>query len=323
MIKFLFLLLLWLVLALISITVGAYHLSISNIFDILLGGGDFSARSVVFEIRLPRILVSSLCGSMLSISGISLQAVFKNPLVGPNIIGVSSAAAFGGALAILLGFSTVFLLISSFTFGILALFLLYYIAKFVKQINIFSLILSGIVINGFFGALISLVQYLADNEDVLPNIVFWLLGSFVNANYSRLIILSIGFLIAGGFLIGIRWRLNLLSLSDEDLTALHIKSKLFRNLVLFFSTILISFQVAISGNIGWIGLVVPHMARFIAGENYKDNLPISAILGAVFMLLIDTASRTISSNEVPLSILTAIIGTPLFIYLLRQQNGKI
>ncbi|QKF63518.1 ABC transporter, permease protein [Campylobacter mucosalis] len=323
MFKFFILLGFWLILCLISLGVGSYHLSPSEVLDTLLFATNERAKDVIFGIRVPRILLSSICGAMLAVSGASLQAVFKNPLVGPNIIGVSSAAAFGGAIAILLGFGGIALIFCAFFMGIFAIILLGYIAKFVRQSSIFSLILSGVVVNGFFGALISLTQYLADNEQTLPNIIFWLLGSFISANYDKFFILFFISLICGGTLMVIRWRLNLLSLSDDDIIGLGINPKTLRIIILLCTTLLISAQVAMSGNIGWIGLVVPHMARFLVGQNYNINLPVCAILGAVFMLLIDTISRASVGSEIPLGILTALIGTPVFVYLLRVCYGKI
>ncbi|WP_169764567.1 FecCD family ABC transporter permease [Campylobacter mucosalis] len=323
MFKFFILLGFWLILCLISLGVGSYHLSPSEVLDTLLFATNERAKDVIFGIRVPRILLSSICGTMLAVSGASLQAVFKNPLVGPNIIGVSSAAAFGGAIAILLGFGSIALVFCAFFMGIFAIILLGYIAKFVRQSSIFSLILSGVVINGFFGALISLTQYLADNEQTLPNIIFWLLGSFISANYDKFFILFFISLICGGTLMVIRWRLNLLSLSDDDIIGLGINPKTLRIIILLCTTLLISAQVAMSGNIGWIGLVMPHMARFLVGQNYNINLPVCAILGAVFMLLIDTISRASVGSEIPLGILTALIGTPVFVYLLRVCYGKI
>lgn len=305
-----------------SLGFGAYNLSIYESICIILSNTQDIQADILFKIRIPRIIMSSICGAMLALSGICLQAAFKNPLVGPNIIGVSSAAAFGGTLAIFFGFSTTILLLNAFIFGILALLFLYYIAKFINQSNLFSLILSGIVINGFFGALVSLIQYLADSEEKLPNIIFWLLGSFVNANYDKVYILILTFILAGGVLFAMRWRINLLSLSDDDMMALNVNPNFLRGIVLFFTTILISTQVSMSGNIGWVGLVVPHMSRLIAGADYSLNLPIAAISGAIFMLSIDTISRTASGGEIPLGVLTAIIGTPIFICLLRGQSDK-
>ena len=311
----LILLLFWVVLALISLASGQFHIPLEEIFKILFsGGGDEAAKSVMLDVRIPRILLSSLCGGALAIAGLSLQAVFKNPLVGPHIVGVSTAAAFGGALCILLGLSGLWLAGFAFCFGLAALFLLYLLAKFVARADI----------NGVFAALTSLVQYLADDEEVLPNIVFWLLGSFVSAGYDKVILMCAIALPASAVLIALRWRVNLLSLNDDDLRVLGVDVKFLRCTILALCTALIAVQVSVSGNIGWVGLVVPHATRLIAGSDHVKLMPACFIAGAIFMLAIDDLSRSLSSAEIPLGILSALIGSPIFALLLKRsaKNAK-
>ena len=311
----------WLLLSLVSLCLGQYHVGIDEAIKILLGSdADATARSVMYDIRIPRILLSSLCGGSLALAGLSLQAVIKNPLVGPHIVGVSTAAAFGGALCILLGFGSFYIVGFAFFFGLAALFMLYFIAKLVARADIFSLILAGIVINGVFAALTSLVQYLADNEEVLPNIVYWLLGSFVSANYDKITLMAIVALPCATILIMLRWRFNLLSLNDDDLKALGLNIVRLRSVILLLCTLLIAVQVSVSGNIGWVGLVVPHIVRLIAGSDHVRLMPACFIAGAVFMLAIDDLSRCISSAEVPLGILSALVGSPIFAFLLKRSS---
>ncbi|NLK67129.1 MAG: iron ABC transporter permease [Campylobacteraceae bacterium] len=293
-------------------------MSFSEFFSALFGDESIE-KSVILNIRLPRMLVVSLCGGILGLCGVALQGLFKNPLVDPKIIGVSTGSAFGGCLALLFGLSGVYVVASSFTFGILAFLLLFFIANFVKDKSIFTLILSGIIINGFFGALISLTQYLADNEDVLPNIVFWLMGSFVGSSYDDLKLL---FFIASPcivLLLMMRWQFNLLSLDEKELKALGINSQRIKISVLVLTTILIATQVSISGNIGWIGLVVPHMARLISGANHTDNVLVSFVVGMIFLLLVDNIARTLTQSEIPIDIICALVGTPIFAYLLKRN----
>lgn len=318
--KLFYLFLVWAFLAIFSLTLGQFSLSLNQIYEALfIQSGNQTYKNIIMNIRIPRILLSSLCGGILALCGISLQGLFKNPLVGPKIIGVSTAAAFGGTLAILFGFGGFFLTLNAFIFGILALFILYFIASFVKNSNIYTLILSGIVVNGFFAALISLVQYVADSDDILPNIVFWLLGSFLTADWEKLFILACISFPALLIIFLIRYNFNLLSLGDDDLKALGINYKFIRRLILVLTTILIAAQVSISGNIGWVGLVVPHMARFLSGSDHIKSIPYSFVFGMIFMLLVDDAARTISANEIPLGILTALIGAPVFVYLLKRN----
>lgn len=311
--------LIWAFLALISLGVGQYGLSVVEVANTLFGHGSNVQNSVIFGIRIPRVLLSSLCGGALGLAGLTLQAVFKNPLVGPGIIGVSSASAFGGALAIL--FSLHYGFVFSFTFicGVIALASLYAMAKFLNTKDIFSLILSGIIINGIFSALVGLVQYLADSETTLPNIVFWLLGSFVRADYEK--VMTAAMLMAPCIIIIIlmRWRLNLLSMSDIELKILGIRLDVIRFVLLVLSTLLIATQVSVSGSIGYVGLVVPHITRFIVGNNHLRSAPASFIVGAIFMLVVDDLSRNIATSEIPLSILTALIASPVFIYLLKKS----
>ncbi|RRD54189.1 FecCD family ABC transporter permease [Campylobacter rectus] len=319
--KFSALLLLWVVLFAVSLGIGQYPVSLEETGRILLGSAAAeTAKSVVLDIRIPRALLSSLCGGILALSGLALQAVFKNPLVGPHIVGVSTAAAFGGALCILLGFGSFYIVGFAFFFGLAALFMLYFIAKLVARADIFSLILAGIVINGVFAALTSLVQYLADNEEVLPNIVYWLLGSFVSANYDKITLMAIVALPCATILIMLRWRFNLLSLNDDDLKALGLNIVRLRSVILLLCTLLIAVQVSVSGNIGWVGLVVPHIVRLIAGSDHVRLMPACFIAGAVFMLAIDDLSRCISSAEVPLGILSALVGSPIFAFLLKRSS---
>lgn len=320
--RFVIFILIWLFLAILSLGIGQYNISINEVFNTLLGKGSSTWQSVIFGVRIPRILLSSLCGGVLGLAGITLQAVFKNPLVGPSIIGVSTASAFGGTLAILFSLHYGFVFIFAFIFGLSALAALYAMAKFIKRKDIFSLILSGIIINGIFTAFVSLVQFLADNENTLPNIVFWLLGSFVRADYNRVFIAGVIMLPCIGLIFAMRWRLNLLSTDSTELKILGINVGFLRFILLTLCTLLIATQVSVSGSIGYMGLVIPHMARFSVGNNHLKSVPASFIIGAIFMLLIDDMSRSMSTSEVPLSILTALICSPVFIYLLKKSfNG--
>ncbi|MCD8213324.1 MAG: iron ABC transporter permease [Campylobacter sp.] len=320
---FLILVVVWILICLVSLQTGQYGIEFSRVLEILVGiSHDRTSNSVIFDVRIPRILLSSLCGGILALCGLSLQAVFKNPLVGPHIIGVSTAAAFGGALCILIGLWKFYIVSFAFFFGLLALAMLYFIAKFIAKTDVFSLILAGIVINGIFAALTSLVQYLADSENVLPNIIYWLLGSFVSANYDKLALIAIISLPCVVLLMLMRYRFNLLSLSDEDLTVLGVNITLLRSCILVICTLLIAVQVSVSGNIGWVGLVVPHMTRLLCGSDHVKSMPNCFIIGAIFMLFVDDLARSIGNSEIPLSILCALIGSPIFAVLLKRSASN-
>lgn len=314
------------VVGVVSLGLGRYEIALDRVVAILAGalaqrplaGTDVT---VVLTVRLPRVLMAMLAGAGLGLSGAALQGVFRNPLVGPQVIGVSSGAAFGGALAILSGTSTALLLGSAFAFGVVALGAVYGLNARVGRSNLLALVLAGVVVGGFFHALVSLVQYLADADEKLPSIVFWLLGSFANADWSKLRLLAVPVLIGGGLVLALRWRIDLLSLGDDDARSLGVAVERTRWIILMLVASIIAAQVAVSGVIGWVGLVVPHMARGLVGARHRLSLPASAALGALFLTLVDDAARTITSAEIPLGILTALIGTPVFAALLRRAQA--
>jgi iron complex transport system permease protein len=315
--------------AVASLGIGRYDISFSRVIEILwapISAPDVpitpTEANVVFTVRMPRILLAVLSGAGLALSGATMQGVFRNPLVGPQVMGVSSGAAFGGTLAILLNFPRYGLLGSSFAFGLSALVLVYALNGIVARRNILALVLAGVVVTGFFSALVSLVQYLADTEDKLPAMVFWLLGSFATANWDKFVLIAAPVLIGSLLLLALRWRINLLSTGDEDAWALGVKVEPLRWLILILVSVIVAAQVAISGIIGWVGLVVPHMARMLVGPDHRAMMPASLIIGALYLLIIDTVARTVTTTEIPLGILTALIGTPVFALVLKQtQRG--
>lgn len=316
------LVLLGLGLIIFSLTLGQYPIGYATLWQALWGAKSLSLMDghILFDIRLPRILLAVCVGGLLAFCGAILQGVFHNPLVDPHVIGVSSGASFGGALAILLGLSTFWLMISAFSFGLLALMLIYALAYLFGKDNRLILILLGIVLSGIFASLVHLVQYLADSEETLPNIVFWLLGSFSKANWDKFLMLVVPLIIVGGRLYQVRWRINVLSLGDSEAKALGMSVSLFRYGILFFTALLVAIQVAISGSIGWIGLVVPHIGRMLVGSDHRHLLGTSFLVGAVIMLMVDNLARALSQGEIPLSIITALFGAPLFIFLLLKRN---
>lgn len=314
------------VLALLSLGFGHYSLPAHKIMMVLCSPfydyGDAIAdfdKQVIWDVRLPRILLAFFVGSGLALCGAVLQGVFYNPLVDPHVIGVTSGAAFGGTLAILLSFSIVGLLTSAFLFGLLALVLIFVVTATLRQQNILILVLVGVILSGFFSALVSLIQYLADTEEKLPNIVFWLLGSFATANWFKFFLLAIPVACASFLLMGLSWRINILSLADKEAKTLGISVSLTRSLILVLCAVIISVQVAVSGSIGWVGLIIPHAARLLVGANHQRLLPIAFWLGGLYMILVDDIARLISNAEVPLGIITALLGAPCFVLLLRRQ----
>jgi iron complex transport system permease protein len=215
------------------------------------------------------------------------------------------------------------LMLFAFVFGLLALFLVYLVALLLKQESNLILVLAGVVLNGFFNALVSLIQYLADSETKLPSIVFWLMGSFATTTWTKLVMFLVPLAIAGFLLLRLRWRINVLSLGDRDAKSLGMRVNAVKWLVLIMCAVIVSSQVAVSGSIGWIGLVIPHLARIITGVDHRKLLPAALLLGGCFMIIVDDLARMLSSSEIPLGILTAIFGAPLFILLLvKSVRGK-
>jgi len=278
-------------------------------------------KSVVLTIRLPRVLTAALVGAMLSVSGAVLQGVFRNPLVGPQILGVSGGAAFGGVLAILFNASVVAMMASSAVFGAAALAATLAIEYFSRTKGTLTLVLGGIVVGALFGALVSVVKFAADPDDKLPAIVFWLMGSFVGSTYRYMVPLIPVFLICGFFLYRSRYILNVLALGDEDARILKVNVRTVRLLYLVSSTALTASTVAIAGIIGWVGLMIPHICRFAFGSDYRHLLNTSALFGASYMVIVDTLARNTAYGEIPVGVITALLGAPIFGYLLcRKQN---
>jgi iron complex transport system permease protein len=314
---------------LLSLCLGRYSLTPAQVINVLaeplLGlRPEISAieRQIVWDVRLPRILLAFCAGAGLALSGAALQGVFRNPLVDPHIIGVSSGAAFGGTLAILLSLTPPLLLLSTFSFGLLALLLVFAVNASLANKSILSLVLSGIILSGFFSALVSLLQYLADTEEKLPSIVFWLLGSFATANWDKFLLMAIPQLIAVAVLLSMRWRINVLSLGDRDAQSLGVSVVFVRWLILFLCAVIVASQVAVSGNIGWVGLIIPHIARMLVGADHRKLLPLSLVIGGAYMVLVDDIARTMTGSEIPLGIITALLGTPIFAWLLRRTQSR-
>lgn len=314
---------------LFSMSIGHYEISAYEVLDMLFSKltasemryGDMM-QTVVFEVRLPRVILAMMVGCSLSVSGAVYQCVFKNPMASPNILGTSSGAGLGTALAIIFSFGAIYTQMISFAFGLLAVAITYAIsAKIGRRGNlILVFVLTGILVSTVFQALISLVKYIADPYEKLPAITFWLMGSLSTAGKNDILIILIPFLLGIVPLFLMRWRLNILSLGDDDVKCLGIDVRNLRLIVIGCSTLLTASCVSVAGIIGWVGLIVPHIARMLVGSNFIALLPASALIGATYLLLIDDAARGIFKAEIPLSILTALIGAPYFIYLLVKTK---
>ena len=280
-------------------------------------------QNVVLLVRLPRVLLALLVGGGLALSGAALQATLRNPLVSPQIVGVSSGASFGGALALVLGLGSPGLVGGAFAFGLVALLVVFLATAGSEPASVLMIVLAGVVTGSFFSALVSLLTYLADPYDQLPAIVFWLLGSVATATFAKVGVAAVPVLAGAALVLALRWRVNVLSLGDEDAAALGMRPVRVRWTVLCAVALIVAGAVAVSGVIGWVGLVIPHLARMWVGPDHRVLMPVSLLMGAGYLLLIDTLARTMSEGEIPLGVLTALVGAPVFFLLLRRNRGKV
>jgi iron complex transport system permease protein len=277
-------------------------------------------ESIVINMRLPRILAAMLVGACLSLAGASFQGLFRNPLVSPDILGVSAGAGCGAALAILLDLDMWGIQILAFCFGITAVGISYFISRVVKGNHVLSLILAGMAIGALFNSVLSIIKLLADPINQLHSITFWLMGGLEDINMKNLYFSAVPMLIGMTTLVLIRWKFNVLAMGEEEAKALGVNTTLMRFIIVICCTLISASSVCIAGTIGWVGLVIPHVGRILVGPDHKKLMPVCVLLGAVYLLFIDNLARTVFALEIPIGILTAIIGAPFFIYLLNRAN---
>jgi iron complex transport system permease protein len=273
---------------------------------------------VLFSIRLPRILLAFMVGAALSLAGAAYQALFRNPMVAPDILGVSSGAGVGASLAIVWGLPTIGLHLMAFLFGLGAVFLVVFVARIVGQgKSILVLILVGVVVSSLFGAVGSFIKYLSVDDQTLSAMVLWLMGSFAQSGaWRNAPIMAVALALGVIPLYLTRWRVNALAFGEEEAQALGVNVEKLRLFVIFASTLLTASAVALCGLIGWVGLIIPHLARFLVGPNFSRLLPATLLGGGLFMLVVDSVVRVALPGEMPVGIVTSILGAPLFIYIL-------
>lgn len=314
-----------LVCGLLGLSMGRMDIKISEIilfFKNLIGGGqvDPLMESLIINIRLPRVLTALVVGGGLTAAGIAFQALFSNPLATPDILGVTSAASLGAVLGIILSLGTMGIQVLAMIFGLLSILITINLVKR-DETSMIMLVLAGIIVSSLANALASLLKYTADPMDKLPQITYWLMGSFGRTSYKNLALAGPLILISIFVIYKMRWSLNLLSLSEDEARSLGINVKKTRLIFILAATLITASSVSICGQIGWIGLIIPHIVRLMVGSNNLYTLPLGISFGAGFMVLIEALSRTVSVIELPISILTAIIGAPIFIILMRRSGG--
>jgi len=316
-------------LAVVALAAGRYPLAIADVAAVLLAhvtgaAAPSTADAIVWQVRLPRVVVAALVGAALAAAGSAYQHLFRNPLVAPDTLGVSSGAALGAVAGIFVGAGYFVIQAAAFGGGLAAVLVVMLIAARLRAHDpLVTLILTGVVVASLLGAATSLFKYLADPYNQLPAITFWLMGSFAAAAFSEVANLLPAAVIALAVLGALAWRINLLALPEDEARALGVNTRALRAVVVAAATLATSAAVAVSGIVGWVGLVVPHMARLVVGPEFTRLLPVAAIFGAAFMLAIDTLARTLATIEIPPGILTAVVGTPVFIALLARAGRAI
>lgn len=310
-----------------SLTLGRYGLSIPTLVQAFLAGvhhASSTEATILWDIRLPRVLAAMLIGAALAVSGSAYQSLFRNPMISPDILGASAGSCFGAALAILCSLNIWMTQLIAFLMGLGAVLLTFLIAEMISQSRskLLVYILTGMVISALFSAFISIIKYTADPDSKLPAITFWLMGSLSSITNRDLIWLVIPLIVSLIPLWLYRWQLDVLTYGEDEARSLGINPHRLQIIVIISSTLLSSASVSLCGMIGWVGLIIPHMARLVVGPNFQKMLPASMLIGSTFLLVVDNLARCLFETDIPLGIITAIIGAPFFIILLLKGNKK-
>lgn len=318
-----------LVITFISLLLGKYWISPIDALKAILNkttlfsfAYDENIDTVLFNIRLPRIILGLLIGGGLSCAGATYQGIFQNPIVSPDILGASWGAAFGAALGLILSFGYVGVSVLSFLVGIFAVFLVCLVGRRSKSTRKTGFVLGGIMVGSLFSAGVSYMKLIADPSNTLPVITYWLMGSLASARKTDILIALPPIIIGIIPIFLMRWKLNLLTLGDDESKSMGINARKTRLIFIVCATLITSASVSVSGMIGWVGLVIPHFARMLVGNDYRHVIPASLVLGSGFLIIIDNIARLVSTIEIPLGILTAVVGAPFFLYLLSQEERK-
>lgn len=308
----------------ISFAIGRYSISPISLLKALFGFTiTAQEKTIIFNLRLPRIIIATFLGAGLSLSGLVYQGIFQNPMVSPDLLGSTSGAGFGAALAILLGLSYLEITLVSFLFGILAVSFVLLISSRVRGNPTLTLVLSGMMVSSVFSALISFIKLIADPEEALPQITYFLMGSLSSVRKEDILPVVILIVIAIVPIVILRWSLNIMTQGEEEAKALGVNTKAVRLASIISATIVTATATSLCGMISYVGLVIPHLVRMITGCDYRKTVPASILLGSSFLLLVDTISRSIATVELPIGILTSLIGAPFFLYLIIREAKKL
>ncbi|MBR5429246.1 MAG: iron ABC transporter permease [Firmicutes bacterium] len=319
---------------LISFNMGRYNVAPRGVITSLIKGfkeglGNIgrwanSEDTVVWLVRMPRILAAIMVGGALSVSGATYQGLFRNPMVSPDILGASAGASVGACLMMLFNQGAAMIQLGAFVMGIVAVALSYFLSKAVGKGGnmVLLLVLCGMTVNTLFQAIVSIIKYLADTESQLPAMTYWLMGSLGKVSYRDLLFFTITFVISLIPIMAMRWRLNVLSFGEDEAKAMGVNVSAIRLVCIVCATLLTAAVVSIAGTIGWVGLMIPHLVRFIVGPNNKTLIPMSLLTGGFFMLIVDDICRSLLAYEIPLGVLTSLLGAPFFIFILYKRKGN-
>ena len=318
-----------LALFLLSFVVGRYGVPLGQVVRILLSGvlpleqtWTDNMAIAVLNVRLPRILLACLVGCGLSAAGTGYQTVFQNPMAAPDILGASSGACFGAALAILTGQGAVMITVFAFLASLLSVALVYLVGNHTRGNRVVNLLLAGIMVGSLFSACTSYIKLVADPTNQLPQITYWLMGSLSGTRMGTVKFAAVCMAVGLVPLLLLRWRINLLTLSPDEARAMGVHTDRLRLAVILSSTVLTAAAVSVSGMIGWVGLVIPHLSRRIVGSDCRRLMPMACLFGAAFLLLVDNMARCLTATEIPIGILTAFVGAPFFIYLMVRGGDR-
>lgn len=316
----------------LSTTLGRYPISLKELWGIAWSKLPFThvepfwtptQEALFLNHRIPRILLSCMVGCCLSTAGACYQGVFQNPMAAPDILGASSGAALGASLAIILGYINFVISGFAFVFSLGTVALVIFVGNRAKGNRVVGLILAGVMISSLVSSCSSFIKLIADTEDQLPAITYWLMGSFNGADMDEIKLAAIPMVIGLVPIFALRWKINILSLGDEEARTLGINAKRLRLIIIICSALITAASVAVSGIIGWVGLVIPHMARRMVGNDYKKLIPATMLFGAIFMLLVDNICRNVWATDLPIGILTSFVGAPFFIYLITKGGERL
>ncbi len=313
---------------LIAMCIGRYSINPLDAVNAVVGRitgntTDESMETVLFVIRIPRILASIVIGAALSLAGAVYQSVLKNPLVAPDILGVSNGACVGAALAILMGASMVFQQVLAFAVGMLAILITIAIPRVLKKNSNLMIVLAGIIVSAFMSSVLGLLKFVAEEDTQLASIIYWQMGTLANVKMKALVSISPVLFASGLIMVLLAWRLNIMSFGDAEAKTLGLNLKVLRVVCVVGASLLTAASVCLTGNINWIGLIIPHLGRLIMGSDNTKLIPVTMLLGAEFLLIMDTIARVLTSLDIPISILTGLVGAPLYAWLLWKQKAKV